>query len=362
MAGGETEDFARARPLLEAMGEVIVHVGALGQGEMLKLINNSVGAANAAALAEGLLLAHACGLDLDAFAQVLSSGSGASAQLDLKAGAMRAHDYTPALFKTAHMLKDVRLCLEEAQAAGMPFPAAAHARDLLAATVGRGHGEEDYAAISRPPRASPGGELGVETAMRPARDQRGHSQRPRAHQTIVAPEQLLADRQRRHADHPACVGFVGGCAQRLLDLRVLRRLARRAGVEAGLLGGCHNPLRDTEVATVLEGVAEGLQRKRLPTAHLEGEGGDAHREQVVARPRIRPAQLGQPVRPRAPLHLLDPRLARAGSPTAQEERPLALNSPPSEIGCQATAPPPIASPRRSAVRIRIRRAKIEVKG
>ncbi len=147
MAGGAAEDFARARPLLEAMGEVIVHVGALGQGEMLKLINNSVGAANAAALAEGLLLARACGLDLDAFAQVLSSGSGASAQLDLKADAMRAHDYTPALFKTAHMLKDVRLCLDEAQAAGMPFPAAAHARDLLAATVGRGHGEEDYAAM-----------------------------------------------------------------------------------------------------------------------------------------------------------------------------------------------------------------------
>jgi 3-hydroxyisobutyrate dehydrogenase-like beta-hydroxyacid dehydrogenase len=146
MAGGEAGDFARARPLLEAMGQVIVHVGALGQGEMLKLINNSVGAANAAALAEALLLAHAAGLDLDAFAQVLSNGSGASAQLDLKAGAMRAHDYTP-LFKTAHMLKDVRLCLDEAQAVGMPFPAAAHARDLLAATVGRGHGEEDYAAI-----------------------------------------------------------------------------------------------------------------------------------------------------------------------------------------------------------------------
>ncbi len=147
MAGGEGEDFTRARPLLEAMGEVIVHVGVLGQGEMLKLINNSVGAANAAALAEALLLARAAGLDLDSFAQVLSNGSGASAQLDLKAGAMRAHDYTPALFKTDHMLKDVRLCLDEAQAAGMPFPAAAHARDLLAATVGRGHGEEDYAAM-----------------------------------------------------------------------------------------------------------------------------------------------------------------------------------------------------------------------
>ncbi len=146
MAGGAPEDFARARPLLEAMGRVIVHVGELGQGEMLKLINNALGAANAAALAEALLLARATGLDLDAFEQVVSAGSGASAQLELKAGAMRAHDYTP-LFKAAHMLKDVRLCLEEAQAAGVPFPAAAHARDLLTATVGRGHGAEDYAAL-----------------------------------------------------------------------------------------------------------------------------------------------------------------------------------------------------------------------
>ena len=74
------------------------------------------------------------------------SGSGGSAQLQSKAGAMREHDYTT-LFKTEHLLKDVRLCLEEAQAAGIPFPAAAHARDMLAATVGRGHGADDYASL-----------------------------------------------------------------------------------------------------------------------------------------------------------------------------------------------------------------------
>ncbi len=146
MAGGAAEDFARALPLFEAMGEVIVHVGELGQGEMLKLINNSLGAANAAALAEALLLAQATGVDLDAFVRVTSAGSGASAQLTNKAGAMREHDYTT-LFKAEHMLKDVRLCLEEAQAAGIPFPSAAHARDLLTATLGRGYGQADYAAI-----------------------------------------------------------------------------------------------------------------------------------------------------------------------------------------------------------------------
>lgn len=146
MVGGEAEHYERVKPLLEAMGELIVHVGELGQGEMLKLINNSLGAANAAAVAEALLLADATGVDLDALVAVTQSGSGASAQMQLKSAAMRAHDYTT-LFKTEHLLKDVRLCLEEAQAAGTPFPAAAHARDLLAATIGRGHGEDDYAAI-----------------------------------------------------------------------------------------------------------------------------------------------------------------------------------------------------------------------
>jgi len=146
MVGGEREDFERARPVLEAMGSLVVHVGQLGQGEMVKLINNALGAANAAAVAEALVLASASGVDADAMAQVIASGSGASAQFDLKAPAMRSHDYSP-LFKTEHMLKDVRLCLDEAQAAGVPFPAAAHARDLLAATAGRGLGELDYAAI-----------------------------------------------------------------------------------------------------------------------------------------------------------------------------------------------------------------------
>jgi len=146
MVGGEPPDFERSKPLLETMGELIVHVGELGQGEMLKLINNSLGAANAAAVAEALLLADATGVDIDALVAVVQSGSGASVQMAMKSTAMREHDYTT-LFKTEHLLKDVRLCLEEAQRAGVPFPAGAHARDMLAATMGRGRGGEDYASL-----------------------------------------------------------------------------------------------------------------------------------------------------------------------------------------------------------------------
>jgi 3-hydroxyisobutyrate dehydrogenase-like beta-hydroxyacid dehydrogenase len=146
MAGGDAEDFARAEPLLRVMGELAVHVGALGQGEMVKLINNAVAAANAATVGEALIVGERTGVDLDALVEVMAKGSGASAMLDLKAGPMRAHDYTT-LFKLEHMLKDVRLCLEEGQAAAVPFAAAARARDVLVAALARGHGNDDFAAL-----------------------------------------------------------------------------------------------------------------------------------------------------------------------------------------------------------------------
>jgi len=146
MAGGEAEDFERARPLLEAMGELIVYVGPLGQGAMAKLINNAVAATNLVVIAEALIVAKRTGVDLDALLEVMGAGAGGSAMLALKAGPMRAHDYTT-LFKLEHMLKDVRHCLEEGQAAGVPFTFAAHARELYSAAIGRGLGERDFAAV-----------------------------------------------------------------------------------------------------------------------------------------------------------------------------------------------------------------------
>ena len=146
MAGGRAEDFERARPLFEVIGELVVHVGPLGHGETIKLINNSVAAANAATVAEALLVGQAAGADLDALVKVMAKGSGGSAMLDLKAAPMRAHDYTT-LFKLEHMLKDVRLCLEEAHSVNVPFAAASRAREVLVAAMGRGHADDDFAAL-----------------------------------------------------------------------------------------------------------------------------------------------------------------------------------------------------------------------
>jgi 3-hydroxyisobutyrate dehydrogenase-like beta-hydroxyacid dehydrogenase len=146
MAGGDEAHVERVRPLLDAMGELIVHAGPLGQGQAVKVINQAVSAVNCATVAQAIVVGRRTGVDLDALVTVMGAGSGGSRMLDLKAGPMIAGDYTP-LFKLAHMLKDVRLCLEEGQAAGAPFPAAGLARELYTAAMGRGLGDEDFAAV-----------------------------------------------------------------------------------------------------------------------------------------------------------------------------------------------------------------------
>jgi 3-hydroxyisobutyrate dehydrogenase len=146
MTGGSDADMARARPLLEAMGRLIVHAGEVGQGQAVKVISNSVAAVNCATLAQALVVARRAGVDLEALVEVMGAGSAASAMLDLKARPMLEHDFSP-LFKLEHMLKDVGLCLEEARSVGAPFPFAALAGELYSAGVGRGLGEQDFAAV-----------------------------------------------------------------------------------------------------------------------------------------------------------------------------------------------------------------------
>ena len=146
MAGGSPATFDRARPLFEAMGELVVHVGEVGQGQLVKVINNAVAAANTAVAAEALLAGKLAGADLDALVTVIGAGSGASAMLELKAGPMRAHDWST-LFKLEHMLKDLRLCLEEAQAVGVRMELVEDTAAILAEAEQRGLGERDFAAL-----------------------------------------------------------------------------------------------------------------------------------------------------------------------------------------------------------------------
>ena len=108
--------------------------------------NQAVAATNCATVAQALVVGRQTGVDLDALVQVMGAGSGGSKMLELKAQPMLDHDFAP-LFKLAHMLKDVRLCLEAGSEAGVPFPAAAAAGELYTAAMARDLGDRDFAAV-----------------------------------------------------------------------------------------------------------------------------------------------------------------------------------------------------------------------
>jgi len=146
MAGAADEDFKRALPLLESMGELIVHCGPVGHGQMVKLLNNTLAATNAAVLGEAIAVAERAGLDLDALSKVVGASSGNSTVFQLKAGPMIEHRYEP-LFKLDHMLKDVRHCLNAAQELGAKTPVAEAAKSLYEAASGLGKGNDDFAAV-----------------------------------------------------------------------------------------------------------------------------------------------------------------------------------------------------------------------
>jgi 3-hydroxyisobutyrate dehydrogenase-like beta-hydroxyacid dehydrogenase len=148
MCGGEPGDFERVQPLFDAMGELIVHVGPLGDGQMVKLINNAVAASNAAVLAQGLLLGRAAELDLGKLVQVAGAGAGGSVMLALKGKPMIERTY-PTLFKLEHMLKDLRLCLEEADELGIRDAVSyfTETERILAEAQRRGLGDQDFAAL-----------------------------------------------------------------------------------------------------------------------------------------------------------------------------------------------------------------------
>jgi 3-hydroxyisobutyrate dehydrogenase len=146
MAGGPEAAFVRAQPVLEEMGELILHVGPQGHGSMIKLINNTLSAINAAGLAEGIVLAEMAKLDVSKMLQVVASGSGESAMRALKSESMVDGNFE-ALFKLEHMLKDVRHCIAEARKLGLqPAMARAAEKHYSEAEVS-GHGESDFSAV-----------------------------------------------------------------------------------------------------------------------------------------------------------------------------------------------------------------------
>jgi 3-hydroxyisobutyrate dehydrogenase-like beta-hydroxyacid dehydrogenase len=147
MCGGKPAAFARATPVLEALGSTIRYIGGGGQAAKVKALVNMVMNCNTAALAEGLGLGAALGLDLTMLREVFSQTGAASRVLETDGEDMqaRAHD---CYFSATHAAKDSGIALALAKSAGLTLPLAQATFEQYQRLVASGRGELDKSGIA----------------------------------------------------------------------------------------------------------------------------------------------------------------------------------------------------------------------
>ncbi len=149
MVGGEEATFAQARPVLEALGASITHVGPNGMGEVVKLVNNTILGSLMIAIAEAFTMAVKAGADAATAREVIMQSAGANFLLDqwLKERMLK-DNYDPG-FATSLMQKDLGAALETARALGVPMMMTGLSYQLYELAEGQGYGRQDYCAISK---------------------------------------------------------------------------------------------------------------------------------------------------------------------------------------------------------------------
>jgi 2-hydroxy-3-oxopropionate reductase len=148
MVGGDAADFAAARPVFEAVGKTVVHVGPSGAGQTVKAANQLIVAANIEALAEAVVFLRAHGVDLDAALEVLGGGLAGSAVLTQKRQNMRDGVFEPG-FRIALHHKDLGIVTAASREAGVVLPVGALVAQLMASAVAVGDGGLDHSALLR---------------------------------------------------------------------------------------------------------------------------------------------------------------------------------------------------------------------
>lgn len=153
MAGGAEDAFARAKPILEAMGKKIVHCGEAGAGQAAKICNNMILGISMIGVCEGFVLAEKLGLSHQALFDVASTSSGQCWSLNTYCPVPGPVPTSPANngykpgFAAALMLKDLRLSQEAALTSGASTPLGAEAAQLFALFEKLGNGGKDFSAI-----------------------------------------------------------------------------------------------------------------------------------------------------------------------------------------------------------------------
>lgn len=159
MVGGADADVARARPIMEAYGTTITHVGPVGAGQTVKLVNQVLVVVTQLAVSEGLLFAEAAGVELEATLAAVTGGAAGSWMLANRGPQMVERDWRPG-FTIDLQQKDLRLVLDAADELGVPLPGTAFVFQLYRSLQARGLGAEGNHALVKALEAMAGIRVG----------------------------------------------------------------------------------------------------------------------------------------------------------------------------------------------------------
>jgi 3-hydroxyisobutyrate dehydrogenase len=153
MVGGDARDLEEARPALAAMGSNVIHVGAVGAGEVAKLCNNLISGSALIAVAEAFRIGEAFGVDPQILTNVIAKSSGATWVMEhmhpvpgIVDSAASSRQYAPG-FMTDLMAKDLALAVNAAREKRVPVAVAAAAQQLYRMASSHGLGREDFSAV-----------------------------------------------------------------------------------------------------------------------------------------------------------------------------------------------------------------------
>jgi len=147
LVGGAASVLEACRPLLECMGNKIIHCGGPGTGASLKIVMNQLLGTVMAAFSEGLVLGESLKLSREVLFEALLGGPAAAPFLSVKRERIEKGDYAHADFPLQWLQKDLHLAIVSANETGVSMPVTNAAKEIYRSAIQEGHGEEDFSAI-----------------------------------------------------------------------------------------------------------------------------------------------------------------------------------------------------------------------
>ena len=148
LVGGSPDVVEAARPVFSILGRETIHLGPVGSGALMKLVNNFLCGVQAASLAEALSLIDAGGVNRDKALSILTGGAPGSGIVKRVADRVTTNDYSPN-FALRWMAKDLSYAIGEAQQRRLHLRTAAAALSVYQNAIAEGHGDEDFSAVTK---------------------------------------------------------------------------------------------------------------------------------------------------------------------------------------------------------------------